>query len=116
VLLHIERDQLPHTGHRVQGVEIKPLVLDDSPPRFNQRVGVSDLSLGQNAFQEPRVDELVDCVVVVFDATVYEQLWLGISDLSGCFNQQFRCDSGDEGVMDPPCEDLREKLSITACR
>ena len=51
VLLDIEGDQLPNGRNAVERVEIQPLVLEDSPPGFDERVRELDLRLGKERFR-----------------------------------------------------------------
>ncbi len=73
VLVDIEGDQVPHGGDRVQRVQVQPLVLDHSPSGLDQRVREGDFRLYKDAFQQPRLDELVDRRVEVLDTTVNQQ-------------------------------------------
>ena len=49
MLLHVKPDQLLNGFDRVQCIEVQPLVLEHSPPRFDQRIGEGGLRTGQNS-------------------------------------------------------------------
>ena len=51
VLLDVKLNELPDAGCRVECVEEQPLVLEDTPPRLDQRVGIADLRLSKNSRQ-----------------------------------------------------------------
>ena len=45
VLGHVELDQISEHGYCLERVEVKPLMLQASPPSFDQGIGEGDLSL-----------------------------------------------------------------------
>jgi len=49
VLRHVERDELPDHRQVVERVQVQPLVLEDAPPRFDQRVREGDVDLCEDA-------------------------------------------------------------------
>ena len=54
-------------------------MLEHAPPGLDQRIRKRDLGAGQNTFEKPRVDELVDGSVEVLDATVGQQIGLPLA-------------------------------------
>ena len=43
-------------------------MFEHSPPRFDERVGERDFGHGEQSFEKPGIDQLVDGTVEVFDA------------------------------------------------
>jgi hypothetical protein len=50
----VETDQLLQRSHRIEGVQIQPLVLERPPLRLDERIGKADLGHGHNALQKAR--------------------------------------------------------------
>ena len=83
MFVDIETDEATERGRGVERVQVKPLVLERSPPRFDQGVREGDLGLCEHTPEYAGVDEFLDGSRAVLDASVGEQRWwrLGSSGL-----------------------------------
>jgi|GEM_PF-2777157 hypothetical protein len=72
VLVHVEGNQRLKRADGVERVQIQPLMLQRTPPRFDHRVGIRDLRHGEKPFQKSGFNQFVDSAVMVLDATVGE--------------------------------------------
>ena len=51
VLLDIKRNQLFNSADRIEGIQEQPLVLEGSPPGFDERIGVGTIGLSEKLSQ-----------------------------------------------------------------
>lgn len=70
VLGDIERNESLDGGDGVERIHEQPLVLQPSPPGFDQRVRVRDFGQGEESSGSTSCDDLIDGAVVVLDATI----------------------------------------------
>ena len=68
----IEVDEAEEGAHRVERVQVEPLVLERSPPRLDHRVREGDLRLCQDSVEDAGVDEFIDRCRSVLYASVGE--------------------------------------------
>ena len=72
VLVHVEGDQVLNRADGIERVQIQPLMLQRTPPRFDHRVGIRDIRHGEKPCEESGINQFVDSAVMVLDATVGE--------------------------------------------
>ncbi len=93
VLFHVERDKFLESTDRIERIQEQPLVLECSPPGFDERVGERDVGLGEKPLEESRIDQLINGTVEVLDAAVNEEGWLLVDQSTRGVEQEFGRDA-----------------------
>ena len=105
VLVHVESDQVLNRADGIERVQIQPLMLQRSPPRFDHRVGIRDIRHGEKPFQESGFNQFVDSAVMVLAAAVGEQGRLVAEETFRGLDQESGGGSRVERFRDLPRQD-----------
>ena len=84
MLVDVEGDELPYRLDTIERVQIQPLVLQDSPPGLDQRIGEGDICHRQESSERAGLDQIVDVRVEVLDTAVEKKggWFLGLGDVT----------------------------------
>ena len=112
MFLNVEIDESFDGGDAVERVQVKPLVLQRSPPRFDERVRETDLGHRKESLQRAGLDEFVDLAVDVLDASVCDERWRSRRRLDdgGGSEEDGNGVSRFEAIRNSPCEDPSREI------